>query len=156
MSWHGNTCPLVDSPNAPRHTGWQPRCNHGDLGNPPDCHVVAGYLKNTPLCDCNRDCATLAWHSDAWPLWAQLCFHYNLYVSVTLIPQPPGTQDKRSVWPLAIISDQNVTVQRCYYDLALRCLGAPAASIMHTRHPYDDPMVTISILLYTWLHSMAS
>ena len=45
----------------PRHTAWRPRCDHGDLRNPPDRRMVAGFHKSAPLCDCNRDRAALAW-----------------------------------------------------------------------------------------------
>ena len=42
---------------SPRHAGRQPRCDHGDVGNPPDRRVVAKYLKNAPLCDlCEPNC----------------------------------------------------------------------------------------------------
>ena len=97
----------------PRHTGRWPRCDHGDLGNPPDRRVVARYQKNAPLCDCNRDRAALARRSDARPLWAQLRFHYDLCISTTLIPWPHGALDTRSVRPSA-------TLQRCYYDIGDR------------------------------------
>ena len=50
---------------SPRHTGRRPRCDHGDLGNPPDRRVVAGYQKNAPLCDCNKDRAALSRRSGA-------------------------------------------------------------------------------------------
>ena len=98
-------CPCL----SPRHTGWRQRCDHGDLGNPPDRRVVARYQKNAPLCDCNGDRAALARRSDVWPWWAQLRFHYDLCVSTTLIPRPHGALDTRSVRP-------SVTLQRCYYD----------------------------------------
>ena len=90
-----------------------PATQDGDLGDPPDRRVVARYQKNAPLCDCNRDRATLARRSDARPLWAQLRFHYDLCVSTTLIPRHHGALDTRSVRPSA-------TVQRCYYDIGDR------------------------------------
>ena len=95
---------------SPRHTGRRPRCDHGDLGNPPDRRVVARYQKNAPLCDCNRYRAALGRRSDARPLWAQLRFHNDLCVSTTLIPRPHGALNTRSVRPSA-------TLQRCYYDI---------------------------------------
>ena len=98
---------------SPRHTRQRPCCDHGDLGNPPDRRVIAGYQINTPLCDCNKDHAALARRSDARPLWSQLRFHYDLCVSATLIPRPHGAQDTHSVRPSA-------TLQRCYYDIGDR------------------------------------
>ena len=98
---------------SPRHTGQRPRCDHGDLGNPPDHRVIAGYHKKAPLCDCNKDRAVLAWHSDARPLWSQLRFHCDLCVSATLIPQPHGAQDTRSMRP-------SVTLQPCHYNIGDR------------------------------------
>ena len=92
----------------------------GDLVNPLDRRVVAGYQKNAPLCGCNRDYAALARRSGARPLWAQLCFHYDLCVSTTLMPQPHAAQNTRSVRPSATISDHNTTLQRCHYDLGDR------------------------------------
>ena len=69
-------------------------------------------LQNAPLCDCNRERVALARRSDARPLWAQLRPPYDLCVSTTLIPRRHG-----SVRPSATTSDQNATLQRCYYDL---------------------------------------
>ena len=106
--------------------------------------LIAGYQKNAPLCDCNKDL-----------LWAQLRFHYDLCIIGRLIPRPHSTQDMGSVRP-------SVIRMRPYSDItltqatALHCLGAPAASIAHTQRPYHDPTVTISVSLYIWLHSMAS
>ena len=123
----------------PRHTGRRPRCDHGDLGNPPDRRVVAG--------------AALARRSDARTLWAQLPFYYDVCVRATFIPRPHGAHDTRSVRPSATISDQNANLQRCYNGLSDRT--TLLASIAHTRHPYDDPTATIGVSLYIWLHSMA-
>ena len=113
--WHTAACL------SPRHTGRRPRCDHGDLGNPPDRRVVVRYQKNAPLYKCNRDRAALARRSDARPLWAQLRFHYDLCANTTLIPRPHGALDTRSVRPSA-------TLQRCYYDT-----GDPTALLGRSR-----------------------
>ena len=95
---------------SPRHTGRRPHCDHGDLGNPSNRHVVASYQKNAPLFDCNRDHAVLARCSGARPLWAQLRFQYDICFSATLLPWPHDVQDMHSF-------RSSATLQRCYYDI---------------------------------------
>ena len=88
-------------PKSPHHTGRQPHCDHGDLGNPPSKSTA---LRTHAQCDHQQPSA------------------------IRMGPYSNATMTKAT---------------------ALRYLGAPSASIVHTRHPYDDPMATMA---FCWIN----